>query len=170
MYNKSLFATFFILVLAFQGAACAEGTKTRKRSTFKAAGLQNTSDSPPQTASVNGPACPGAFRESRRIVGAVKIASGDSFTVRLGSTPSIPCGWQAPEISNLTAVRQVEHRRQWPAEGVTPKPGAPGTEIWEFEAVKRGDCTMSFRCTCLGEKGKGKELTGVYGLKVSIKN
>jgi predicted secreted protein len=71
------------------------------------------------------------------------VDAGATITLTLGSTPSMPCGWQTLEISDETVVRQVDRRSKWPAEGVTPMPGAPGVEVWILEAREEGESTRS---------------------------
>lgn len=120
----------------------------------------------PQQVSVDGPDCPDSFQESQPADREVEIGVGGSLTLTVGSTPSIPCSWHPPEISEPTVVRQVDHQSQWPAEGATPQPGAPGTEIWVFETLEEGESTITLRCTCLGEEGEGEETQGEFVLNV----
>jgi hypothetical protein len=56
----------------------------------------------------------------------------------------------------------------WPAIDVTPKPGAPGTEIWVFQARQAGRSTLPWDCVCLGEKGVEKEVTGTFLITVTV--
>jgi predicted secreted protein len=52
---------------------------------------------------------------------------------------------------------------------VTPKPGAPGTDFWGFEALTAGASEISVTCACLGEEGTGEEVLGAYVLKVQVR-
>lgn len=123
----------------------------------------------PQDVSVSGARCDrGRFKENRVITKEVAIRANASLTLTVESCPSIPCRWQAPEIDDDAVLRQVDHQSEWPAEGVTPKPGAPGTEIWVFEALEEGACTVSLPCLCLGEEGAEEEQVGMFVLEVSV--
>mgnify|MGYP006299866167 CR=1 FL=1 len=123
----------------------------------------------PAHVTLGGPACPDGFQDVEQVEKEVAIDAAGVLTLTLGSTPSIPCGWQAADISDATVIRQVDRHSQWPADDVTPKPGAPGTEIWVFEARRAGTSTLSLDCTCLGEDGTGDELAGVLTVSVTVK-
>lgn len=113
-----------------------------------------------------GPDCPDAFQKNQTVTQEMEISAGGAFTLTLGSTPSMPCGWRSPETDDHAVVRQVDHHSQWPAEGVTPQPGAPGTEIWVFEALTEGESTISIHCVCLGEEGEEEKVRGTFLLNV----
>ncbi len=122
-----------------------------------------------QDVSVKGPSCKrGDFEENRVITKEVTIRANALLTLTVGSTPSIPCGWQAAEIDDDTVLRQVDHQDKWPAEGVEPKPGAPGTMIWVFQALEEGTCTVSLPCSCLGEEGAEEQEVGTFVLEVNV--
>lgn len=123
----------------------------------------------PQEASLAGASCPKAFEEQGVVSQDVRIGAGGTLTLTLGAVPSVPCGWQEMSISDESLVRQIAHRTDWPAEGVTPMPGAPGVEVWLLEALEEGTSTVSVECTCLGEEGTGEELRGVYVLSVAVR-
>lgn len=131
--------------------------------------LEPTPTQEVQCVIMEGPACPNGFEESQDISEEVQVSANSTLTLTLGSTPSIPCGWQPPEIGEESIVRQMDHQSKWPAEGVTPMPGAPGTEIWVFETLTEGRSTISLRCMCLGEEGTGEELTGTFSLNVMVR-
>ena len=131
--------------------------------------LAPTSKPVAQGISVTGPSCGGGdFEENRVITKKVAIRANAFLTLTLGSSPSIPCGWQAPEIDDDNVLRQIDHWSEWPAEGVTPMPGAQGSEIWVFQSLEPGSCTVSLACSCLGEKGSGQKVAGTFILQVSI--
>ena len=123
-----------------------------------------------QRVSLEGPACPDGFPEQRgqTVNESVEMTVGGTLSLTLGSTPSVPCGWQELEVSDETILRLVEHRTEWPAEGATPMPGAPGVEVWVLRAEEPGEGVVSLECTCLGEEGAGQELVGTFALDVSV--
>ncbi len=119
--------------------------------------------------SVKGPACKSTdFKDNRVITKEVAIRARAHLTLTVGSSPSIPCEWHSPEIDDDTVLCQVDRQDKWPAEDVTPMPGAPGTKIWVFQALEEGPCTVSLPCSCLGEEGAEMEQVGTFVLKVSV--
>jgi predicted secreted protein len=158
--TRALYAVF-ALALILAGASCSAGFQPTPS-------LEPTSTPLPRATSIEGPSCPEAFQENRVITDEIKVEANSHLTLTLGSTPSIPCGWQALEIDDGNVLEQVTHRSKWPAEGVTPMPGAPGTEVWELEALEAGETTVSLGCTCLGEEGEGQVLRGRFVLDVTV--
>jgi len=122
--------------------------------------LVPTAVATPEPATVNGTSCPDAFEEARIVTHQVDLTARQVMTLSLGSNPSIPCSWQVPEISDPGVLRQTDHERIWPAEGVTPMPGAPGTEVWVFEATAAGNAEVAIVCTCLDEQGAEQVVEG----------
>jgi len=176
---KKIFLPLVIIAL-LAGAACSsrpEVTPTATpepttTSTVKPTPTTDPTDTPAadQAVALTGPACPDGFQEGdQRINREIIIGTGSSLTLTLGSTPSISCGWQSPEIEDEDILRQVGHRSKWPAAGVTPMPGAPGKEIWTFQALKGGESTITVTCSCLGEEGVGQELAGTFVLEAKVK-
>jgi len=158
-----------LLILALLITACVGTGRTPTK-------LPESTDTPPATqtlrpqrVTVTGPDCPDEFEEQgeSQLQKDAEIAPSGRLTLTLGATPSIPCGWRAPAIDDPAVVSQVDHLTKWPAEGVTPVPGAPGVEIWVFEALAEGESTISWRCTCLGEEGTEEEVTGTFSLNVT---
>lgn len=131
-------------------------------------GPEPTATPPAGDVSIAGPACPQGFEEEQLVTREVAVAPSTTVTLTLGSTPSIPCSWQAPEISDDTVLRQAEHTTEWPAEDVTPMPGAPGTDVWVLEALEEGESAWSVECRCLGEEGTGETLRGTFELQVVV--
>jgi predicted secreted protein len=162
---KYLFLMLFIGTLIFVTPACMNGETVTPTSP------KPTASTTPRSISLAGPACPDAFQEQERqqIQREITLNTHDTLTLTLGSTPSIPCSWESPEISNDAIVHQLDHRSTWPAEGATPQPGAPGVEIWVFEALQAGESTISLACMCLGEQGAEEELTGTFSLNVDVR-
>jgi predicted secreted protein len=129
---------------------------------------ESTSTPRPRPTSIEGPSCPEGFEENRVITEEIEVDASSHLTLTLGSTPSIPCGWQTLEIAESSVLRQVTHGKNWPAEGVTPAPGAPGTEVWGLEVLKPGETTVSVACICLGDEGDEDVLRGRFVLDVRI--
>ena len=123
----------------------------------------------PQTVTVNGPRCPGPFREDGDMEATATLGVGDTLTLTLESAPSVPCWWEPPEVRDESVLQQVAHLSIWPSENVTPKPGAPGTDAWGFEARGAGACVISATCACLGEEGTGEEVLGTYSVTVQVR-
>jgi predicted secreted protein len=122
----------------------------------------------PQPISVAGPHCPKAFREQDQVRRGVQINTNSVLTLTLGATPSMPWGWELPEMGDEAVLHQVDHDSVWPAEGVEPKPGAPGTEIWVFEPHQAGESTVSLTCKGPGEEGSSEEVVGTFVLHVVV--
>jgi predicted secreted protein len=150
-------------------ASCAPTPEPRPRPTEKPTSTSVPTQVPTAEAvSLDGPSCPDSFEEAEVITREIDLASGQTLTISLGSTPSIPCGWRAPEISETEVVTQTEHQSVWPAEGVTPMPGAPGTEVWAFKALKEGRAELSLICACLDEGGDEFLVEGRYVMRVGV--
>ena len=159
-----------ILVLVLGGVACVPNLEPTATATLKPTPSPEPTHTPvPQDIVITGPGCPDAFQEDQPISKAVEIAAGRSLSLTLGSTPSVPCWWRSPESSDPAIVRQVDHQTTWPAEDVTPMPGAPGTETWVFETLQAGESTLSLECVCLEEEGAAEEVRGIFTLNVTVK-
>ncbi len=160
-----------LLLLALISTACTNGLEPTATSTLEPSGSPEPTSTPKaQAVSIAGPACPDSFQENQTasISKDVQISANHLLTLTLGSTPSIPCGWHAPEISDQTVVHQVEHHSDWPAEGATPMPGAPGTETWVFETLTEGESQIILQCVCLNEEGSEEEISGTFVLNVTV--
>jgi inhibitor of cysteine peptidase len=165
MHPRYLLLTLATCALMLITSACAEEATAVPTPTS-----QPTQTPRPQPVSLAGPDCPKTFREEeqQQITRETELTVNSTLTLTLGSTPSIPCSWESPEIGDDAVVRQVDHQSKWPAEGATPQPGAPGTEIWAFEALEAGECTISLDCMCLGEQGAETERTGTFTVKLIV--
>lgn len=169
MHWKHVFRASAALVLVLAGSACAAAPERTSQLTPEPTARPGTTvTSRPEPVSVQGVSCPEAFEDDSAISRELQVAANAVLTLTLGSTPSMPCSWQPPEIEDDTILRQVEHRSEWPAEGATPQPGAPGTEIWVFETLKEGRGKVSLACKCLGEEGGEEETAGVFVLDINV--
>ncbi|MFY2858991.1 protease inhibitor I42 family protein [Mycobacterium sp. THU-M104] len=71
----------------------------------------------------------------------VTLDVGNTLTVKLGSNYSTPYRWEADaRIGDSSIVRQSGHRYVQPT---TERMGAPGTEVWTFDALRRGTTTVT---------------------------
>jgi len=165
------------LLLFLAGVACTGATESPAapaptelpEATEEPTLIPSPSDTPmAQAVSLEGPSCPEGFQEQQVVTRHVKIAANATLTLTLGSTPSVPCGWQGLDVEDQTVLQQVDHQTEWPAEGVTPMPGAPGVELWVVEALKEGESALSLACQCLGEQGAEQELEGTFVLNVTV--
>ena len=167
MHKGRVTSTLLILVLILVVMTCTSCLEPTVTPSPEPTDTVPSSPTPAgQAVSISGPDCPDSFQGSEQINRNVEIGANGVLTLTLGSNPSIPCGWQAPQIEDPDVVHQVDHQSRWPAEGVTPMPGAPGTEIWVFEVVGEGESTISFPCICLGEEGAEEEKRGTFMLNV----
>ncbi len=97
------------------------------------------------------------FYQQEHISKEVQVAVGDSFTVALCSNPSTGFQWsETAQISDQTVVRQTDHKFVAPQgeEGEPPAAGAPGQEIWTFEALGEGTCSVSMEYSRPWEGGE----------------
>jgi len=96
----------------------------------------------------------------------VQIDIGDSLTVALCSNPTT--GFQWSELAQISDPSILEQTRQ---EYVPPEDegivGAPGKEIWTFEALKKGTCSVSMEYSRPWEGGEQEEWT--FTLTVVVK-
>lgn len=71
----------------------------------------------------------------------VSLAAGDTLRVVLASNPSTGYQWQAQaDISDTAVLSQASHQTVAPTDA---KPGAAGTEVWTFDALKAGTATLT---------------------------
>ena len=71
----------------------------------------------------------------------VVLPVGGTLKVILASNASTGFGWTADaQIGEPAVVRQTTHTVASPT---SPRPGAPGSETWTFEALKAGTTTVT---------------------------
>jgi inhibitor of cysteine peptidase len=82
------------------------------------------------------------FAASANIRDELKIKSGKSFQVALGSNASTGYSWsEAAVIGDNTIVSQIKH--EFTESEDSSVVGAPGEEVWTFEALAKGVTTIS---------------------------
>ena len=70
----------------------------------------------------------------------VAVAVGDTLKVTLGSNHTTPYRWTPDaKIADATIVRQTGHEYLRPKSDLM---GAPGTEVWIFDALRAGTTTI----------------------------
>jgi len=109
------------------------------------------------------------FMNLQHISQEVEVAVDDSFTVTLGSNPaSTGFQWsESAQISDQTVLQQTAHELVPPTDGLLLSPGTPGKEIWTFQALKKGDSTVSMEYSQPWEGGE--EATWTFNLTVTVK-
>lgn len=96
----------------------------------------------------------------------VEIAAGGSLTVTLESNATTGFEWSATaEISDQGVLKQTGH--QFVAPEDTGMVGAPGEEVWTFEALKKGTSTVSMEYSRPWESGEKAAQT--FSLTVVVK-
>lgn len=112
----------------------------------------------------------GDFAQQQHITREVAVAVGDSLTVTLCSNPTTGFLWsESAQISDQTIVKQTGHKVV-PAEakvGGEPVVGAPGKDVWNFQALTKGTTTISMEYSRPWEGGEKAEWT--FDLTVVIK-
>jgi len=108
------------------------------------------------------------FYEQNHISRAVEVAAGDSFTVTLCSNPTTGFIWsEQAQISDQTVLQQTDHQLVMPESEPPPPPGTPGQEVWTFQALNKGEATVSMEYSRPWEGGeKG---TWTFNLTVVVK-
>jgi inhibitor of cysteine peptidase len=71
----------------------------------------------------------------------ITLAVGDTLQVTLASNNSTGFRWTAKtQIGDPAVVRQTDHKRVGPTSSA---PGASGTEVWTFDALKAGATSIA---------------------------
>jgi len=105
------------------------------------------------------------FSQNAHIVQDVTVAPGALITITLCSNPSTGFSWgEQAQISNKEVLKQTSHKTV--AAG-TNMPGAPGNQVWTFEALAAGASTASFSYSRPWEGGEKNVQT--FKLNVSVK-
>ena len=105
------------------------------------------------------------FQINHHITKQLEVGVGDTFTVSLASNPTTGFKWpDFGKIADETILKQVGHEYEPPESDV---PGAAGTELWTFQALKKGQTTIAMEYSQPWEGGIKAEWT--FGFNVSVK-
>ena len=108
------------------------------------------------------------FYEQPHISQEVEVAVGDSFTVTLCSNPTTGFMWsESAQISDQTVLQQTDHQLVMPESEPPPPPGTPGQEVWTFQALNKGETTVSMEYSRPWEGGEKGNWT--FALTVVVK-
>ncbi len=104
------------------------------------------------------------FSQKAHIVQDVTAAAGSTITITLCSNASTGFSWgEQAQISNAEVLKQTSHKTVAPA---TSMPGAPGNQVWTFQALKSGASTASFSYSRPWEGGEKDAQT--FKLNVTV--
>jgi len=83
------------------------------------------------------------FSQKAHITRDVTVGAGSTITVTLCSNPTTGFQWgEQAQISNPQVLKQTSHKSVGPAD--TTLVGAPGSQVWTFQALSAGTGTASF--------------------------
>jgi inhibitor of cysteine peptidase len=106
------------------------------------------------------------FSKQAHIVQDVTATVDSTITVTLCSNPTTGFQWgEQTQIGNTQVLKQTSYKMVGPAN--TGMVGAPGNEVWTFQALQAGTSTVSFsysRPWAGGEKG-----VETFKLNVTVK-
>lgn len=105
------------------------------------------------------------FQVTHYITKNIETSVGDTFTISLFSNRTT--GFQWPDlatIANQNIIKQINHVYEPPESDV---PGAPGKEVFTFEALREGKTTISMEYSQPWEGGIKAEWT--FGLDVFVR-
>lgn len=105
------------------------------------------------------------FSKEAHIVQDATAAVGSTITVTLCSNPTTGFSWgEQAQISDIEVLKQTSHETVAAAD--TGMVGAPGNQVWTFEALKAGSSTVSFSYSRPWEGGEKDVQT--FKLKVTV--
>ena len=110
------------------------------------------------------------FKKEQHVSQEVEVPVDESLVIALYSCPSEGRQWSEAQISDQTVLRQVDHKYEPPPKPIgcmLPVPGAPGQEVWTFEALKKGTSTISMVYTHPWDGEKEPMLT--FALTATVK-
>ena len=88
------------------------------------------------------------------IIGELSVKAGDSFTVTLCANPTTGFQWESAVISDLRVLTETNHQFFEPEDENLV--GVASTDVWTFQALKKGTTNISItysRPLEGGEKG-----------------
>jgi predicted secreted protein len=109
------------------------------------------------------------FMNLQHISQETEVAVDNSFTVTLGSNPaSTGFQWsESAQISDQTVLQQTAYELVPPTNGQLLAPGTPGKEVWTFQALREGECTISMEYSRPWEEDE--EAAWTFNLTVTVK-
>ena len=109
----------------------------------------------------------GDFMKLQHISQEVEVAADGSLTITLCSNPTTGFLWvESAQISDQTVLQQTDHKLVVPGPEPPPPPGTPGTQVWTFKALKKGESTISMEYSRPWEGGEKGEWTFVLTVVV----
>jgi inhibitor of cysteine peptidase len=106
------------------------------------------------------------FGNQNNITRQLTVSSGSSFTITLCSNATTGFSWlESAQISDPTVLKQVNHERIAPES--TGLVGAPGNEVWTFNALKKGTSNIDLQYSQPWEGGQKGAWT--FKLAVTVK-
>ena len=102
------------------------------------------------------------FTAQNNIVKSAEIGSSGSLTVKLGSNRTTGYAWVDAAISNIAVITQKSHDYLEPED--TEMMGAPGTDVYVFDAKATGSATITFSYARSWEEGT----PATYTLTVNV--
>ena len=95
------------------------------------------------------------FTQNNHAMNEFQVEIGDKITVKLCSNPTTGFQWEY-EISEENVLKEEDHDFEEPeGDGV----GAPGIEVWTFEAVAKGTTEVRMEYSRPWEGGEKEEWT-----------
>lgn len=103
------------------------------------AGCHFASRNPPSTRTLQVPMSDVLTQNA--ITQSITLTVGNTLIVKLGSNYTTPYRWTPDmKVGDSAVVKQISHEFVQPS---TDALGAPGAEVWTFEALQRGSTTLS---------------------------
>jgi inhibitor of cysteine peptidase len=94
------------------------------------------------------------FTAQNNIVKDIEMARSGSLTVSLGSNPTTGYQWGEAEISDTAVTVQASHNFVKPqSTSSEPVVGAPGKDVWTFDAKAAGTATIKMSYSRPWESG-----------------
>ncbi len=107
------------------------------------------------------------FMENGDLGDQVELAVGDTLTLSLCSNATTGFQWGPAAIADESVLQETNRRFQSPEEvGTEPVVGAPGEEIWTFEALRAGQTTVDLEYSQPWEGGEKGAWTYVLTVMV----
>lgn len=116
----------------------------------------NKEESPPKTIDLT----INDFMSQKNMVKDIELTRSGSLTVNLESNPTTGFAWEEAVISDKAVVTQASHNFAEPqTEGSEPVVGAPGKDVWVFDAKAAGTATIKMSYSRPWEGGEKDEFT-----------